>query len=325
MIEHYFKKFAKLNANKNRKHWTAVSTHRAPHKPLLLLSVMDLIAEGHLQQNFIELDDELLELFALYWRVVNPPTLRGDITMPFFHLQSEGFWHLLPQPGKGEILAAKRRADGLKQLRELVLGAKLDDALFDLLQVAETRGLLRATLIETYFHPDIHARLVEQGQTNQKAFLYSQTLLQQAKNEEIKDKGEDPYTVEKPVRDQGFRRAIVKAYDHRCAICGVRILTADGHTAIAAAHIIPWSISYDDDPRNGLALCHLCHWTFDEGLVAFSDSYQVKTSPQLMLTPNLPGHLLTFAGRRLIGPVDEAYWPFVESVRWHRRELFRRR
>ncbi|MCB8986015.1 MAG: HNH endonuclease [Ardenticatenaceae bacterium] len=27
----------------------------------------------------------------------------------------------------------------------------------------------------------------------------------------------------------------------------------------AAAHIIPWSESHNDDPRNGLALCHLCH------------------------------------------------------------------
>jgi hypothetical protein len=104
------------------------------------------------------------------------------------------------------------------------------------------------------------------------------------------------------VRDQGFRRAIVKAYDHRCAICGVRIVTADGHTAVAAAHIIPWSYSHNDDPRNGLALCHLCHWTFDEGLVTLTDRYQVKTSPQLAVTSNLPGHLVTFNGRSLIGP-----------------------
>jgi putative restriction endonuclease len=122
---------------------------------------------------------------------------------------------------------------------------------------------------------------------------------------------------DKPYRDQGFRRAIVRAYDHRCAICGVRILTA-----VAAAHIIPWSLSHDDDPRNGLALCHLCHWTFDKGLVAFNDRYQLKTSPQLVSTPNLPGHLLTLAERKLIGPADDDLWPFLDSIRWHRREIF---
>jgi putative restriction endonuclease len=72
-------------------------------------------------------------------------------------------------------------------------------------------------------------------------------------------------------------------------------------------------------------LCHLCHWTFDEGLVTFSDHYQVKTSPQLAATPKLPGHLLTFAGRTLIGPADEALWPFVDAIRWHRQKIFRTR
>jgi len=56
-------------------------------------------------------------------------------------------------------------------------------------------------------------------------------------------------------------------------------VTADGHTAVAAAHIIPWRYSHNDDPRNGLALCYLCHWTFDEGLVILTDRYQVKRRP----------------------------------------------
>jgi putative restriction endonuclease len=127
------------------------------------------------------------------------------------------------------------------------------------------------------------------------------------------------------VRDQGFRRAIVKAYDHRCALCGIKILTADGHTAVAAAHIIPWSLSHNDDPRNGLALCHLCHWTFDEGLLTFTNHYKTKLSPQLTAVSNLPGHLLTCNGRKLLGPEDDALWPFLDSIRWHRQEIFRGR
>ena len=86
MIEPYLQKFRQLHTDKNRTHWTAVSTHRAPHKPLLLLSVIDLFAQGYIRRNFIELDDELMELFGLYWQAINPPSKRGDITMPFFHL-----------------------------------------------------------------------------------------------------------------------------------------------------------------------------------------------------------------------------------------------
>ncbi|HEY0427995.1 MAG TPA: hypothetical protein VGC76_09450, partial [Pyrinomonadaceae bacterium] len=38
-----------------------------------------------------------------------------------------------------------------------------------------------------------------------------------------------------------FRLAIVKTYTHRCTCCGIKILTADGHTIVEAAHIIPFS------------------------------------------------------------------------------------
>lgn len=322
-LQSYTHQFAQLNANKDRTHWTAVTTYRAPHKPLLLLSVIDLFAQGYIRQNFIELDDELMELFGLYWQAVNPPSKRGDITMPFFHLHSEGFWHLLPQPGQESVLAAKRRTDGLKQLRQLVLGARLDDALYRLLQDEQSRHLLRTTLIQTYFAPEVHQRLVERGQSNAEAFQYSMDLLQKAKENTAKDAPEEMYSP--AVRDQGFRRVIVTIYEHRCAFCGVRILTADGHTAIEAAHIIPWHVSHNDDPRNGLALCRLCHWSFDEGLVTLTPSYQIKLSPQLAAPDNIPGHLFAFGKRPFLGPNDQSLWPFTESITWHQQTLFRHR
>lgn len=320
-MEHYIQRFARLNANKNRKMWTAVTTHRAPHKPLLLLAVLDLFAQDSLTTNLIELSPDLVEIFDLYWHKVRPPSQRGSILYPFYYLQSEGFWHLLPHPGQESALAVYRPNAGLSALNTLILGATLDDDLYWLLCTPESRHLLRTVLIDTYFAPELHALLLEQGAVNAAAYQYSQELLTKA-HTVLKESTQEVNDIPPPVRDQGFRRVIVRAYDHRCAICGVRILTADGHTAVAAAHIIPWSVSHNDDPRNGLALCHLCHWTFDEGLVTFTDQYQVKTSPQLASTPNLPGHLLTFAGRPLIGPVDGALRPFVESIRWHRREVF---
>jgi len=51
------------------------------------------------------------------------------------------------------------------------------------------------------------------------------------------------------------------------------MLTVDGHSAVDAAHIVPWSVTHNDDPRNGMALCRLCHWTFDEGLTSVSAKY----------------------------------------------------
>lgn len=323
-ISTYIEQFRKLKTDRSPSRWDERSNFRAPHKPLLLLAVMDLFAEGQITTNLIELSPELGEMFTLYWSRVFPPQMgkRGNIAMPFWHLQSDGFWQLLPRPGYEAVLAGSGKIHSASRINELSFGAKLDDALYALLQTENGRSQLRHILITTYFSEPVQEALLEQTAVNVAAFTYSEELLHQARQQQ---KAIKEANIPAPVRDQAFRRAIVKAYDHRCAICGVRILTADGHTAVAAAHIIPWSKSHNDDPRNGLALCHLCHWTFDEGLVTFSDRYEVKTSPQLATTPNLPGHLLTSAGRGLIGPADNMLWPFVDSIRWHRQKIFRTR
>ncbi|MCL4870123.1 MAG: hypothetical protein KJ063_14250 [Anaerolineae bacterium] len=61
----YLDQFARLSVNKNRKSWTAVTTHRAPHKPLLLLAVLDLFEQGSLTVNLIELRPELGEVLTI--------------------------------------------------------------------------------------------------------------------------------------------------------------------------------------------------------------------------------------------------------------------
>ncbi|MBP1734871.1 MAG: endonuclease family protein, partial [Deltaproteobacteria bacterium] len=121
-------------------------------------------------------------------------------------------------------------------------------------------------------------------------------------------------------RDQGFRRAVVTAYDHRCALCGVRIVTSEGHTVVDAAHIVPWRVSQNDDIRNGMALCKLCHWAFDEGMMGVSDSFNVITSRQIGVDPNVPGLLLTLSGRGIIPPADRDLWPGKNYLNEHRRK-----
>ncbi len=99
--------------------------------------------------------------------------------------------------------------------------------------------------------------------------------------------------------------------------------TVDGHTAVDAAHIIPWSVSHNDDPRNGLSLCKLCHWSFDEGLLGVSHRYQVIASKALTAYNNIAGHLLTLHERPLVTPVEEALWPDRAALRWHRAQALR--
>lgn len=286
---------------------------------------MDLFAECASTFNLIELTPDLGELFTLYWARVMPPDRRGNLALPFFHLKSDGFWHLVPRPGKEDFLNSARQIRSLSQLDETALGARLDDELYALLCNEESRNLLRGVLIETYFAPEVQSALVEQGAINVEAFRYSQLLLSEAQTRSVEEGIADEDDYRSPSRDQGFRRAVITAYEHRCALCGIRMLTPDGHTVVDAAHIIPWSTSHNDDPRNGMALCRLCHWTFDEGLVGVSSRYEVIISPQLTIERNVPGHLLTLSGRGILGPAERYLWPDQDALSWHRREVFRRR
>ncbi len=203
-----------------------------------------------------------------------------------------------------------------------MIGARLDDELYGLLRSQGARDVLRTVLIETYFSPEMRPSLIEQGAINNEAFRYSEELLrrdQQVASEAIAE--EEMY---RPVaRDQGFRRAVVTAYDHRCALCGIRVLTLDGHTAVDASHIKPWSLGRDDRPANGMALCKLCHWSFDKGLLGISQRYTVMSSAQLFAHDNFSGHLSSLKGRAIGKPPERMHWPDPDSLRWHRREVFR--
>ena len=322
MLDKYIKNFGRLHTDKNKR-WGKRLTFRAPHKPLLLLSILDRFAEGALQANLIEFDDDLLALFNIYWHLVDPPSRRGNIGYPLWHLQSDGFWHLLPRPGKEERVRHGGAINSLAALRRAVFGARLDQELYQLLQDEGARDVLRAVLIETYFDQALQAKLAAQGLINQQAYAYGQELLAQVKGRRVQETAEHGY--ETAVRDQGFRRAITTVYDHRCALCGIRMLTPEGHTAVDAAHIIPWAVSHNDDPRNGLALCRLCHWTFDEGMLAVSTGYLVKASPRLRAERNLPAHLAALDGRGMIRPADADYWPAAQSLTWHMAHIYRRR
>lgn len=325
VLDHYLRAFASLNRGVGAKYTERPATKgRAPHKPLLLLAILDLAAEGSLTTNLVTLTPELGELFEIYWSLVMSPDDHTTIAMPFFHLSSEGFWHLLPRPGQTSFIGQARYSPGLGQLQNEVLGARLDDELYGLVANPQTREALRRTLIEAHFAPQVHERLLQQGVMNVEAAMYGDELIRRARhvvNEQIVDYD----APSAPVRDQGFRRAIVRAYDHRCAFCGVRIVTADGHSAIDAAHIIPWSESRDDRIGNGMALCRLCHWTFDEGLATVTPKYDIRLSPQLTAFGNVAGHLATVAARPLIRPAEQELWPDPDNLRWHTHNRFRAR
>lgn len=74
-----------------------------------------------------------------------------------------------------------------------------------------------------------------------------------------------------------FRARVLRAYDFRCAVCGL------GHGALLeAAYISPnASISSSSDLDNGLSLCKIHHAAFDANLLGIAPDHQIRISKKL--------------------------------------------
>ena len=304
--------FPPIRQDTNRSTWPAETLGRAPYKPFLLLAVLDLMESGRVAENRIVPDQDLTDAFMLYWNAILPDRLRPSIHLPFFHLRTDGFLTLHPVPGKA---LPATEPSSWKNVRERYAFASLDERIFEQLKNPSNRATARLGLIRRCFAPTLEKPLLDLAKTQVSAFNYADSLLRETPA--LYDK-----PLEKPVRDQAFRRVIVKVYDHRCALCGIRIISPDSRTAVDAAHIKDWAVSHDDSPANGLALCKLCHWTFDSGLVGFDDAYRVIVARSIARDGNLPGHIQQFAHRPMILPERECYYPATENLTWH-RQLFK--
>ena len=91
--------------------WTDATKRKAPHKPLLLLAVLDLVHRGVITSPFIAVTGDLVELnelFNLYWRRIIPLGQTSSIAFPFSRLDREPFWDLVPLPLQPSHLRSSR-------------------------------------------------------------------------------------------------------------------------------------------------------------------------------------------------------------------------
>ena len=85
-----------------------------------------------------------------------------------------------------------------------------------------------------------------------------------------------------------------------------------------AAHIMPFGLFHNDDPRNGIALCKNHHWGFDAGWFTATADYKILVSPHLRSDP-----LYLLPGAMLIVPGQREYAPASEALAWHQQNVYR--
>lgn len=134
----------------------------APHKPILLLSVIQLIEYQKLKNNRIYLQKDLFERFQENWRYLGSQKHNPDAFRPFFHLRGDRFWHHIHNPGFRKIIASKIKLSTLAEVQKVIKYAYVDDALFELLQNPISRNSLTSILVNKWFRnkQDLYNELV---------------------------------------------------------------------------------------------------------------------------------------------------------------------
>lgn len=225
----------------------------------MLLAVLSLADNGQLIENKINYGPELLELFKRFFNIVKGSTDQCTPWNPFFYLKSEQFWHLNATEGK-EVCPGAAKSGAT--LIASVAYASLDDDLFALIAQPASREVLRQAIIDRYFSAQRQSLMTLSGEERQIGLVRETWHEQGYQVNPSETEGTTP-----TARDAAFARTVKKAYDYRCAACGLRFLY-DEITIIDAAHLIPFSETRDDSPQNGMALCKNHHWLMDCQLIA---------------------------------------------------------
>lgn len=281
--------FAELNVGDGRK----------PHKPCLLLAVIDLVESGSVTNGLVQLNPALREAFSEYFAIVAKPDDKNRPDNPFRYL-NKPFWIL-----KGEGYTK----------------AEITAELFEYMQSASNREAMREQLIHRWF-PNHQEALNNKFAFRRDSNSYERALRKAVAGEPVVSEAPPVRSVrDKEVRDSAFRRLVLEAYDYRCAASGWRLVVPESHILVQAAHLIPHSKSQDDDPRNGIALTPNFHWALDRHIIA--PGPDMKWHLSKVVDKRIPDNqfLIELEGKAVIPPTKRSMSPRKDALEWRLERL----
>ncbi len=127
------------------------SGHAKPHKVCLILAVLDLINQGVITENRIELNERLKERFSKHFSRYQHGNDKDDPAQPFFYLESSGFWHHKPYSehlDEYRKRVSERKHGGPGIVSRIIEYAYVDGDLFEYMQSPVARIVIESALQE---------------------------------------------------------------------------------------------------------------------------------------------------------------------------------
>ena len=143
-------KLSTLNVAKNPK------IGDAPHKPILLLTVFQMIRQGKIRQARLKLEPSLISEFKLNWHLLVTSHHSANIALPMFHMRSEGFWKLQTNAGYEKAAKVTRSVKNIKTFQEIFDCVLIDSQVFEILLDPKLNATAQDYLLWCYFPNTAH-------------------------------------------------------------------------------------------------------------------------------------------------------------------------
>ena len=171
---------------------------KSPHKAVLMLTVIEMYEKNVLTDNEIYYDDSLKSTFLRVWNRVlyKEPLFHQEAFLPFWYLQNDSFWHIMPKRGHEDILSLMRDINvkpSEAKLNESVKCAELDEDLYFLMTLPSGRYSLRRALLETYTNLS-EDEIERQSESRDNSIDYSVSAMSDYEN--LLSKGQEQGCVE---------------------------------------------------------------------------------------------------------------------------------
>ncbi|MFD2969955.1 HNH endonuclease [Sphingobacterium bambusae] len=295
----------------------------APHKPILLLSIIEQFEQGLFFDEHISIEPQLVATFKALWATLVVTKHDPIFALPFYHMRSEPFWTLVANPGCELWVESKSSMRSFTNLNTALRYAIIDRDLADLLCIPENRAVLRDVLLTAYFPEAAMGRVnlyeppvATAHMLNESATAYQQNLVELKRQLSTESYQEEVY-----VRSGLFKREIPRIYHNTCAISGMRVDALTTASMIDACHIVPFSEGYNDTLGNGIALCPNLHRAFDRGLISLSDNYTVLVNKNFVENDRSVFNLRQLEGISIRLPDNVEHHPALENLWEHRRKF----
>ena len=318
-LSKYLTQLKKLRRSRNKK------IGPAPHKPILLLAIIEGIERGDIISNRIYISPELVLYFKDIWAKLVTTSHSPNFALPFFHMKSEPFWQLISLNGAVIPVTSSGSIKSLTGLKDTLAYAEIDKALMLFLFDKNSREVIKMELLDFYF-PETKNMLTDSKNSiiteleyqvlNDDRITYIERVEELRSKMQVSDFEEEVY-----MRSGIFKREIPKIYNYTCAISGLRVEATINAQLVDACHIVPFAVSKDDTIGNGFSLTPTLHRAFDRGLITINDEYIVRISPDIIEVDSAYS-LKQFEGKQIKLPTKIQHYPLQENFKWHRQEKY---